>query len=316
MSQLIKGYYRDVVADGQGQALLNSRWRSNLVVDSCSLLLSMLVKGESVARGGLFLAFGRGEEGWDSKRPVPLLTDVALVREVFRKAITEEGIVYLDGRGRPAKKPTGTLEATVEIAHEDLSSSGPLTIREFGLFGGNATERANSGIMINHVTHPRIDLSPGMKLVRRLRLNFRGGAVSREELTGLGSDLPVINIDGVGEEYAAALKGDGINTMGDMALADPLVPESAVPTVKLREFRAKARMVMGMKAALAPFAALGGRSISDILASAPEDISRAVASPDVSAREAEIFQDELSVLQVALDDERLKDMTLGEIMNL
>ena len=44
-------------------------------------------------------------------------------------------------------------------------------LREFGLFAGGDTN-PDSGILINHRVHPRIDLDDGFPIERILRLTF------------------------------------------------------------------------------------------------------------------------------------------------
>ena len=91
-------------------------------------------------------------------------------------------------------------------------------------------------MMINHVIHPRVDLTADATLTRRVRLFFSGGTVSGEELTGFGAGLPVAVIDGIAQKYANDLALEGIFTIGDLGNVDPLIPLGGIPPVRLREF--------------------------------------------------------------------------------
>jgi len=95
--------------------------------------------------------------------------DTHLAAEIARQALTPEQIVYLDDAGEPSETPTNCLEVAAEFKGKNLVSNGFQSLREFGLFGGDATDVPDSGFMIDHVIHPRIDLSPGDTLERNLR---------------------------------------------------------------------------------------------------------------------------------------------------
>ena len=179
MPQLIKGYYQDVLIDTQGQARWDSGWHSNLIVQRCNLLLAALMKRHEGMQGILYCAVGEGEDDWDSSRPIPLLTNSRLTSELARQALTQDQITYLDNAGQPTESPANHLEITVDLRGEDIVTNGSQPLREFGLFGGNAAVEPNSGFMINHVIHPRIDLTSGLTLTRKLRLIFAAGAIPR-----------------------------------------------------------------------------------------------------------------------------------------
>lgn len=248
MTLLIQGYYHDVWTDSQGRTRWDSGWHPNRVVHTCSLLLAALLKREEGMQGILYWAVGEGERGWDTLCPSPQLDDTQLAAEVARQALIPEQIVYLDDAGVPSGSPTACLEVTAEFAGEDLVSSGFQSLREFGLFGGNATDALDSGLMIDYVIHPRIDLTPGDTLTRRLRLTSAASTAQQiEALAGFGADLPVSSLDGVGDAYTRALNEHGIHSLGDLATIDPLRPVGNIPPVKLQEFRAKARLVMRLQ---------------------------------------------------------------------
>jgi hypothetical protein len=254
------------------------------------------MKSERGISGILYFAVGEGESDWDSMRPNPLFTTSQLIREVRRIVINENDIAYIDNVGQPSETPLNQLEITVNLRGEDFVSSGFQSFREFGLFGGNAT--------------------PGMILNRRLRLNFAGGFIVETELTGFGATLPVTSIDGIGDIYGAVLTNQGIQTLGDLIEIDPLVPVGDIPQVKLREFRAKARMVTHLRIDLTHFAPLYGRDISSFIGDIPEDLASAIDSPGVTPEMVTGLQEELALLQIALDDVRLQRITLNDLINI
>ena len=315
MNLFLEGCYHDALADSQGRVLWESSWRSNLIVLKCNLLLAALMKRHEGIQGILYWTIGEGEEEWDSIRPHPHLTTIRLSHEVARQVIAADQIVYLNDSNEPTETPSNRLEVSAEFRGEDFVSNGIQPLREFGLFGGDATEELNSGFMIDHVIHPRIDLTAELTLIRKLRLTFAAGAIQPEELIEFGAALPVTSIDGVGDEYASDLVEQDINSLGDMVEVDPLSPIGNIPKVKLREFRAKARMVTHLRVTLAPFAMLADRSISSLLSERPEDIAEEIGLPGITPEFVAQLQEELALLQIAMDNEQLQRITLGDLMS-
>ncbi len=316
MIRSIEGIWRDVLFDSGSRVRWDSGWRSNLIVDSCNVLLASLMKRQEGVQGILFWAVGQGERDWDSVSPVPMLGDSLLTNEVARLAISPEQIVYVNEENQPVEDPTTRLEVTAEFKGQDLVPNGTQTLREFGVFGGDATREPDSGLMIDYVIHPAIVLTPEVRLSRRLRLTFSAGSLHQEKLSGFGSQLPVTSIDGIGDEYAGALAEQSINTLAELAEIDPLLPVGNIPRVKLREFRAKALMVMRLRLSPAPFEQLAERSISGILMESPGGLAEAIGSNAVSPEMVMKFQEELAALQVALNDLLLQKITLADVMNI
>jgi len=313
MTQLIKGRYHDALIYSQGLVQWDSGWCPNLIVQGCNVLLAALMKRHPDTQGILYWAVGEGEKDWDALCPSPRLGDSRLTTEIARQALTPDQIVYLDNGGEPTEPPStpsDCLEVRAEFRGEDLVSNGFQSLREFGLFGGDATEAPDSGFMIDYVIHPRIDLSPGDTLNRKLRLTFATGAVPLEvELAGFGATLPVSSIDGVGEAYASALSEGGIHSLDDLVEVDPLRPVGNIPPVKLREFRAKARLVMRLRVSPASLGPFTDRSVSRFLRESPDDLT----GPGVPPATVRRLQETLADLQIALDDAQLQSITLGNL---
>jgi len=267
---------------------------------------------ESAFSDDIYLALGEGLTAWDGETIHPRRSDVRLARETTRMIIRPEQMRYLDEQHQTSDLPTTCVEVTALLSGDDI---GAMTLREFGLFGGDATSAADSGLMIDYVIHPRIDLAPGLDISRTIRLYFTFNSSAQHEAVETLADLPVISIDGVGEEIAVQLEGYGIRTLADIIGIDPLVPLPGIKPVSLREFRAKARMAVYLRiTSLVLFEALGERTISSILLTRPEEIASETNRPEVTAEIAALFQQELAALQIGLDERVLKKFTIRQLL--
>jgi len=307
------GIYQDCLKAADGSLLWQSDWRDNLVVESCNILLASLMKREAGISGILYWAVGSGEGTWDALMPSPEPTDTQLQNEVARKNIVADDIVFLDAAGVPSETPTARLQVSATFGDEELGGEGTVSLREFGLFGGDATGEADSGLMIDYVIHPSVTLEPGMSLTRNLHFTFGGSGQLGDGISGFGGMLPVISIDGVGEQFSRLLNGASVITIADLLRIDPLQPIETIPAVKLREFRTKARMLMGFRIDLSLFLALSERSISSVLQENPERLRSEIGSGPVTTPQIVQMQESLGILQVALDDMVLHEITLSSL---
>ena len=141
----------------------------NTVVDDCSRLIACLMKGQDGYKGITYWAVGSGAETWDNANPpAPTVGDTKLFNETYRKAINASDITFLDSNDKPTTSITNKLQ--IRVVFTESEANGEL--REFGLFGGNATATKNSGIMINRKTHGLIYKTSGMTLERTIRIVF------------------------------------------------------------------------------------------------------------------------------------------------
>jgi len=141
----------------------------NTVVDDCSRLIASLMKGQNGYKGITYWAVGSGAGTWDNANPpAPAVGDTKLFNETFRKAINASDITFLDSNDNPTTSVTNKLQIKVTFTEEEANGE----LREFGLFGGNATSTKNSGIMINRKTHGLIYKTSGMTLERTIRIVF------------------------------------------------------------------------------------------------------------------------------------------------
>lgn len=150
---------------------IEKRERSfNIVVDSISTLIGALIKSHNGYNAGtLYWAVGQGAATWDETPYTPVSSAKKLTKEVFRKAIPAENRYFVDASG--VRTETVTNRVQFDISFESTEANG-FSLREFGIFGGNATDTANSGIMINHKVHSRIDKVEGMRIERSVRFTF------------------------------------------------------------------------------------------------------------------------------------------------
>jgi len=159
------GEHRDVLVDANGAVVWLTSWERNVVVDSARSLIAALLKGDTQGAPIARWAVGAGDPVWDTSGPPPdsiRRTRTQLFAETGRKTIAAGQIAFLGGT------LTNRLEITSSFTTADVPA-GPL--REFGLVAGG-TAAANTGVLVNHRVHPRIDMQPGFTLQRTLRLTF------------------------------------------------------------------------------------------------------------------------------------------------
>ena len=141
----------------------------NLVVDDCSRLIASLMKRQNGFQGITYWAVGSGNSSWNNQNPPsPIESDTKLLNETFRKVVTLDDIKFLDVNNNPTANVTNRLEIKVTFLEGEANGE----LREFGLFGGNATGTKDSGIMINRKTHGLIFKTSGMQLERTIRIVF------------------------------------------------------------------------------------------------------------------------------------------------
>lgn len=249
----LHGCYRDRLLAGDGKVLDASHWRANCIVNDCNRLLAALMKRAAEMTGILYLALGEGEAEWDGSVQEPDPSAARLAHECYRQFVEPREMEYVAENGVTTED---RICITVSFDGSRLApSKGYQRLREFGLFGGDAGPKADSGTLVNYVIHPRIDLTPRMTLVREVELHF-GASVGAEahapashtmehtrgaaSADGALSKVSVQNIDGIGPKHTAALAGIGITTVGQLADADLREVDVGIPESKLADFQAKA----------------------------------------------------------------------------
>lgn len=141
----------------------------NTVVNDCSKLLACLMKGHGGYSGIKYWAVGSGSASWsNTSLPNPNVADTKLLTETFRKAVSPSDITFLDASDRPTEEITNKLQISITFTENEANGE----LREFGLYGGNATGTKDSGLMINRKIHPLIYKTSGMIVERVIRIVF------------------------------------------------------------------------------------------------------------------------------------------------
>jgi hypothetical protein len=308
----IKGTYHDILIDSQNNRLFDSGWKNNRIVDSCHILNAALFRNPDLLKGVQFLAVGNGLPAWDSHIAVPTGSERVLQNEVFRCPVTPDNISFEDSSGLCSSVPSSILRINATITYPDLNG-GDHRLREFGLFGGNATKDPNSGYMIDYVIHPRIDVSDGMSLQREVRLSMGGQseAITSSARTVFGGELPISLIDGIGARYMSILQAAGVRIIDDLARITLINPLPNLPLIVAQELRSKARLVIRPRTEPAPLMIFQKETIVSFLGTAPRDLVLKYRECNISESSVASFQDELSILQVSLDSKFLQTLTVG-----
>ena len=130
--------------------------------------LTSLLKGGTLFPGNFFIAVGTGEEEWDDLSPPYDRAMTTLVREISRKSVSPEDIVFLDAGGEEILGPSSRLRVRTTFEHDEAVG----TLRECGLFGGDATLDQNTGTLLTYYIHPRLGKTADMTLQRSLRIDL------------------------------------------------------------------------------------------------------------------------------------------------
>ena len=161
-AQSSAGHWRDVLRYPDGARVVTA-WQHNLVVNSFANLVAALCVGNGAGTGpnatyvGIQqMAVGTGLVSWDTGgTPAPNLTDTTLVTELARKVVT---VQFVDGSGNVIAGPSPNILVTCTFNVGEANGA----LREWGLFGGNATATLGSGIMVDHVTTPVLQKPAGV----------------------------------------------------------------------------------------------------------------------------------------------------------
>lgn len=140
----------------------------NLVVSSFTNLVMCLLKQQEGYSGIQYWAVGSGATSWDSSMPEPTLSEAKLTAEIGRVPISKSKIVFLDSNYNVVSTPTNIIQVSHTFGYSDCNGAW----REFGIFGGNATVNANSGIMINKRHHALITKTDEMQVERVMRFTL------------------------------------------------------------------------------------------------------------------------------------------------
>ena len=151
-------------ADGH----VEERVGHNLVVNSFLNLVMCLLKQQNGYKGIQYWAVGSGASSWDASLPNPDISATKLTSELGRVPIAASEIQFLNSNYNVVTTPTNILQISHTFGPTDCNG----VWREFGIFGGNATTAANSGIMINKRHHAIITKTEEMTIERIMRFTL------------------------------------------------------------------------------------------------------------------------------------------------
>lgn len=167
----IHGEWQDTIRYVDGTTkVVKGPIKPNQIQNPFSDMLTALCKGEAGFSRIGYLAVGEGLVSWDSSTPPQPYAQTTLEDEYFRKAIPAGDIIFIDPL---TNLPTGgTPSSKIEISSLITTTEAVGTMREFGLFGGEATATFDSGQMVNWIIHDRIDKDTSFEIERIVRLEF------------------------------------------------------------------------------------------------------------------------------------------------
>ena len=157
----------DRIFDKEGR-LVKEIVGHNQVVNTFLNLVMCLMKQEGGYKGIQYWAVGSGASSWDTNMPIPAVGATALTYEISRVALVDGDISFLDSNYNKISTPSNILQISHTFGLDDCNGEW----REFGLFGGNATASANSGIMINKRHHGVITKTNEMTVERVMRFTL------------------------------------------------------------------------------------------------------------------------------------------------
>lgn len=148
--------------------LIEERVGHNLIVNSFLKLAMALLKGQSGFSGIGYWAVGSGASSWDTNLPDPEINATVLTAEIGRVKIQPSEITFLDANYNVSANPTNILQIKHTFGINDCNGIW----REFGIFGGQASATANTGLMINKKHHKIITKTSDMTIERTMRFTF------------------------------------------------------------------------------------------------------------------------------------------------
>lgn len=171
MKVRIPGRHQDILRRG-GEEVARIEGSNRVVLSGLDLVAALLA-GRPPVKGLTFLAVGSGLAEWGANPPSPSLTARGLANEVYRQRLNPEEMV-LDA-ARKVLRVRAVIPAKLELG----------TLQEFGVFGGDASELANTGLLFGYRRHAPLAKTAGAELERVIEYDL--GAAG-----WLDSAVPVI----------------------------------------------------------------------------------------------------------------------------
>lgn len=161
ISAIKKGEVFMTLRDGKTGEIQDQRHIKNIVTRDASILVARLFKNnaETGLHGGLCLAVGTGDTGWNPMAPpAPTRTQRALYAELTRKMFASSN--FVDSLGNPTAIPTNVVDLVTTFTESE--AVGPLV--EMGILGG--TISTNMSIK-NPVSPPNGPYDPTVDLTTK-----------------------------------------------------------------------------------------------------------------------------------------------------
>jgi len=163
LSLNIQGQYKDTlrwVGHGGSERIECRGWKPNQIQDGALKIINerLLGMSDDEVVGYLshlpirYMALGNGQPAtkpYDQNQ---------LESEFERVAVSGSFATFLDGSGNPLNPQAPSARFMLQVVLGAAEGNGDL--REFGLFGGEATDTLNSGTMFNWITHDLIQKTP------------------------------------------------------------------------------------------------------------------------------------------------------------
>jgi len=163
------GAWRDRIYK-HGRLVKDTGWVPNQVQNTNAILLASLCKNRSGYDGFQYFALGEGLASWDSSPPSQPYSDTTLTSEVFRKSIPVPTITFRHPiTGALSATQTNVIQVDVTIGTGEANG---YALREFAVFGGNATVVVDSGLMVDWITHARIDKNSSISIDRSVKFTY------------------------------------------------------------------------------------------------------------------------------------------------
>ncbi|MCA1568393.1 MAG: PASTA domain-containing protein [Acidobacteria bacterium] len=175
MKLKLRGEYQDCLRDLAGREVLRFAPACNTIVYRALDLIAKLLTNEPGMSGILYWAVGSGLPAWDAASPSAERGTTKLVNEIYRKRLDPERDLSYD---------SATHSLTVRVSFAPDEAVG--TLREFGLFGGDANGWPDTGHLINYRIHAAVEKTSDNSLERRLRFTFASEAMP----------VPLVNLVG------------------------------------------------------------------------------------------------------------------------
>jgi uncharacterized phage protein gp47/JayE len=137
-----------------------------------------------------------------------------------------------------------------------------------------------------------------------------GGAAGAPSRTIGKRDIVIVQ--GIGAAYAGALRQAGIRTLDDLQRLDPRKTAVKIGAQRLWEFKAKAEIILGLAADATRLGAVLDRFLGALVNDSSSALAQLTGEP---ASSMDALKENLRLLQIALDDEIFRSLTLRELLS-